>query len=143
VDSADWRRVLKTLVEKLPSHVCIGVGTVMDDTVCCLEEIAALGGKFALSPINPIGLIEECNRLGILAVPSGLSSNELWDLHRKGARMIKLFHAGQVRQPLLSTFDAPPFSVYCACDDVSCGAITYFFFPNFLLGGRSVRGMYR
>lgn len=97
VDSTDWRRVLKTLVEQLPPHVCIGVGTVMDDTVSCLEEIAALGAKFALSPINPLGFIDECNRVGILAVPSGLSSNELWDLHRQGVKMIKLFHAGQVQ----------------------------------------------
>eukprot|EP00036_Acanthoecidae_sp_10tr_P011946 CAMPEP_0182927644 /NCGR_PEP_ID=MMETSP0105_2-20130417/13893_1 /TAXON_ID=81532 ORGANISM="Acanthoeca-like sp., Strain 10tr" /NCGR_SAMPLE_ID=MMETSP0105_2 /ASSEMBLY_ACC=CAM_ASM_000205 /LENGTH=619 /DNA_ID=CAMNT_0025065601 /DNA_START=14 /DNA_END=1873 /DNA_ORIENTATION=+ len=103
VDSTDWRRVLKTLVEKLPASVCIGVGTVMDDTVCNLEEIAGLGGKFALSPINPLGFIPECKRVGLLAVPSGLSSNELWDLHRNGAKMIKLFHAGQVTAKILKS----------------------------------------
>jgi len=43
LDTTDWRRVLKTLAEQLPPHVCVGVGTVMDDTVCCLEEIKQLG----------------------------------------------------------------------------------------------------
>eukprot|EP00041_Stephanoeca_diplocostata_P026028 m.693765 g.693765 ORF g.693765 m.693765 type:complete len:614 (+) comp22875_c0_seq8:154-1995(+) len=103
LDTADWRRVLKTLAEQSPPDVVVGVGTVMDDTVACLEEIKALGGKFALSPINPIGLIPECKRLGLLAVPSGLSSNECWDLKRQGAQMIKLFHAGQVTAKILKS----------------------------------------
>lgn len=60
-----------------------------------------LGGKFALSPINPLGFIPECKRVGLLAVPSGLSSNECWDLKRQGAKMIKLFHAGQVTAKIL------------------------------------------
>ena len=54
------------------------------------------GAKFALSPINPLGFIDACHAAGLVAVPSGFTSNELWDLHRKGARMIKLFHAGVV-----------------------------------------------
>lgn len=75
----------------------------MDDTVKDLVEIAALGAKFALSPINPIGFIEECHRVGLLAVPAGLTSNELWDMHRRGAKLLKLFHAGQVTPPILKS----------------------------------------
>eukprot|EP00048_Salpingoeca_helianthica_P015701 m.228137 g.228137 ORF g.228137 m.228137 type:complete len:640 (-) comp17410_c0_seq1:45-1964(-) len=93
LDSTDWRRVLREIAAGAPAHVAVGVGTVMDDTVCLLPEIAALGGQFALSPINPIGFIDACHEVGVLAVPSGFTSNELWDLHRCGARMIKLFHA--------------------------------------------------
>ncbi len=43
MDSSDWRRVLSTLVAKVPKHVIIGVGTVMDDSVHLLAEIASLG----------------------------------------------------------------------------------------------------
>ena len=39
----DWKRVLRTLVAHAPKHVLIGVGTVMDDTVCELKEIAEIG----------------------------------------------------------------------------------------------------
>lgn len=103
LDTTDWRRVIKTLADKLPAGVCVGVGTVMDETVSCLEEIKQLGGKFALSPIAPTGFIAECHRLGLLAVPSGLSSNELWDLRRQGAAMLKMFHAGQVTAKILKS----------------------------------------
>ena len=96
LDTTDWRRVLHSLATECPAGVCVGVGTVMDDTVECLEEIAALGGKFALSPINPTGFITKCHKLGLLAVPSALSSNEMWQMHRDGAQMVKMFHAGIV-----------------------------------------------
>ena len=85
---------------EVPSHVCIGVGTVMDDDVAQLKVIAAmgkstyqslcrysasaavsmdrvwsdsvsLGAKFALSPIEPQGFIKACHSSGILAVPAG------------------------------------------------------------------------
>ena len=75
----------------------------MDDTVVCLEEIAALGARFALSPINPTGFIKECHRLGLLAVPSALSSNEMWEMHRQGVQMIKMFHAGVVTAKCLKS----------------------------------------
>eukprot|EP00051_Salpingoeca_urceolata_P033043 m.18593 g.18593 ORF g.18593 m.18593 type:complete len:709 (+) comp5752_c0_seq2:2506-4632(+) len=103
LDTTDWKRVLGELVQKLPADVCVGVGTVMDDTVFELPEIAALGGRFALSPINPTGFIDACHAVGLLAVPSGLSSNELWDLHRQGAHVVKMFHAGQVTPKILKS----------------------------------------
>ena len=103
LDTTDWRRVLKELATKCPSHVCVGVGTVMDDTVQCLEEIKQLGGKFALSPLNPLGFIDECHRVGLLAVPAGYTSNELWDMKRQGAMMLKMFHAGLVGPKILKS----------------------------------------
>ena len=69
--------MLKTLTSQAPAGVCVGVGTVMDDTVCHLEEVKQLGGRFALSPINPTGFIPECHRLGLLAVPAGEEHSRL------------------------------------------------------------------
>ena len=37
--------MLKELASKTPPDVCVGVGTVMDDTVCCLKEIKELGNR--------------------------------------------------------------------------------------------------
>jgi 2-keto-3-deoxy-6-phosphogluconate aldolase len=109
MDSTDWAAVLSQLHERLPSDVVLGVGTVMDDTVCDLERAAALGASFALSPIDPIGFVEECSRLGILAVPSAFTSNECWQLHRRGVRLIKLFHAGLLSPSILkSMLDVTP-----------------------------------
>jgi len=75
----------------------------MDENIADLRQAASLGASFALSPIDPIGFVEECERLGLLAIPSGFTSNELWNLHRRGVRLIKLFHAGHSSPKLLSS----------------------------------------
>jgi len=109
LDSSDWQLVLGQLRERLPAGFPLGVGTVMDDTVCELGRAAALGASFALSPIDPIGFVEECHRRGLVAVPSAFSSNEMWQLHRRGVRLIKLFHAGTISPAILkSMLDVTP-----------------------------------
>lgn len=94
MDSPDWKLILSSLRERLPADVILGVGTVMDDTVSELPAAKSLGASFALSPIDPIGFIEVCKSLDVLAIPSAFTSNECWSMHRRGARLIKLFHAG-------------------------------------------------
>ncbi|KAK3247371.1 hypothetical protein CYMTET_43125 [Cymbomonas tetramitiformis] len=103
LDSQNWAAVLAELRSKLPPHVILGVGTVMDDTVCEVSKAAELGASFALSPIDPIGFVEECHRRGVVAVPSAFTSNEMWALHRRGVQLIKLFHAGIVSPSILKS----------------------------------------
>ena len=103
LDSPLWREVLAGLKRELPPHVLLGVGTVMDETVSQVATAASLGASFALSPIDPVGFVDECHRRGVLAVPSGFSSNEWYALHRKGAKMVKLFHAGAVSPGILKS----------------------------------------
>ncbi|CAK9112462.1 unnamed protein product [Durusdinium trenchii] len=100
MDSADWQLILSSLHQRLPD-VILGVGTVMDDTVSQIPLAKSLGASFALSPIDPIGFIEVCKNLGVLAVPSAFTSNECWSMHRRGARLIKLFHAGLASPAIL------------------------------------------
>ena len=40
---------------------------------CCIPQAAALGAKFALSPINPPGMIDACHELGVLAMPGAFA----------------------------------------------------------------------
>ena len=101
IDSPDWKTILSTLRQRLPADVVLGIGTVMDDTVSEIPLAKSLGATFALSPIDPIGLIEVCTSLGVLAVPSAFTSNECWSMHRRGARLIKLFHAGLASPAIL------------------------------------------
>ena len=103
LDSTDWPAIVRGLRAELPSHVMLGVGTVMDETVSEVALAASLGATFALSPIEPVGFIEECHRRGVLAIPSAFTSNEWYALHRKGARIIKLFHAGLVSPSILKS----------------------------------------
>jgi 2-keto-3-deoxy-6-phosphogluconate aldolase/sugar/nucleoside kinase (ribokinase family) len=103
LDSSDWKAILAGLRAALPSHVLLGVGTVMDDSVSQIGLAKQLGATFALSPIDPTGFVEECDRHGVLAVPSAFTSNECWALHRRGVRLIKLFHAGLASPAILKS----------------------------------------
>ena len=78
LDSPEWEAILTGLRAALPPTVLLGVGTVMDDTVSLLPRLKALGATFALSPIDPVGFVGECQRLGLLAIPSAFTSNECW-----------------------------------------------------------------
>eukprot|EP00438_Fugacium_kawagutii_P013197 Skav224509 [mRNA] locus=scaffold825:2575:3132:- [translate_table: standard] len=100
IDSPDWKEILTGLRQRLPD-VVLGIGTVMDDTVSEIAVAQSLGASFALSPIDPIGFIDVCKSLGVLAVPSAFTSNECWSMHRRGARLIKLFHAGLTSPTIL------------------------------------------
>ena len=73
------------------------------ETVGHLSIAASLGASFALSPIDPTGFVDECHRLGLLAVPSAFTSNEMWALHRRGVKLIKLFHAGLASPSILKS----------------------------------------
>lgn len=57
------------------AQAVIGVGTVMFSWQ--VEIAARLGAAFALSPINPPGFVQECNRWGIVAVPGVFTPNEV------------------------------------------------------------------
>ena len=48
---------------------------------------------------NALHLEDQCS----WAVPSGFTTNEWYDLHRRGARMVKLFHAGLVPPSVLKS----------------------------------------
>jgi 2-keto-3-deoxy-6-phosphogluconate aldolase len=60
LDSPLWREVLAGLKGGLPPHVLLGVGTVMDETVSQVATAASLSASFALSPIDPVGFVDEC-----------------------------------------------------------------------------------
>jgi Entner-Doudoroff aldolase len=100
-DTTDAVRVISELSKQLPKTCILGVGTIMD--AAQMSVFAPLGVKFALSPIAPTGFIEACHNRGVLAVPSGLTTNELWELYCKGAKLIKLFHAGTISPSILKS----------------------------------------
>ena len=109
MDSTDWRAVLGGLRRRLPAPALLGVGTVMDESVAQVGEAVGLGASFFLSPIDPIGFVDECHRHGALAIPSAFTSNECWALHRRGVKLIKLFHAGLASPAILrSMLDVTP-----------------------------------
>ena len=91
MDSANLSWLLPSIVEAVGDRCIVGVGTVM--SVQDLEAAAAMGARFALSPINPPGFVKRCLELGVLSVPAAYTPQEIFDAHAQGAHLIKLFPA--------------------------------------------------
>ena len=72
LDSPGWKEILAGLKAECPPNVLLGVGTVMDESVAQVGLAASLGAKFALSPIDPIGFVDEAHRHGVLGCAVGL-----------------------------------------------------------------------
>ena len=73
------------------SHLLIGAGTVL--TVEQARAAVQAGARFLVSPVLDTDVITEAARLGCLAIPGCATPTELWNAHRAGAGMQKLFPA--------------------------------------------------
>ncbi|MBD3335658.1 MAG: 2-dehydro-3-deoxyphosphogluconate aldolase [Candidatus Eisenbacteria bacterium] len=87
------------IIERLAAE---GEGVVGGGTVLTVEDarnVAAAGGRFALSPVFDPDVVEEAERLGLLAVPGAATPAEILRAHRHGARLVKVFPARALGGP--------------------------------------------
>ena len=91
VDSIGFEDILEALVKEVGDKCLVGVGTIMDASQ--IPRIAALGAKFALSPLNPPGMIDLCLEHNVIPVPAAYTPQEIYDAYLQGARCVKLFPA--------------------------------------------------
>jgi 2-dehydro-3-deoxyphosphogluconate aldolase/(4S)-4-hydroxy-2-oxoglutarate aldolase len=70
----------------------VGGGTVL--TADEARAVAAVGGRFALSPVFHPEVVDEAHLHGLLAVPGTSTPSEILTAHRHGVRMVKVFPAG-------------------------------------------------
>ena len=86
-------------IEELAAEkdVIVGAGTVLEPSD--VEQVAARGGRFALSPVFEPAVIETAHRLGLLAVPGAGTPTEILKAHRAGAKMVKVFPSGALGGP--------------------------------------------
>ena len=74
-----------------------GGGTVL--TSEDVRAVARAGGRFALSPVFVPAVLDEAERLGLLAIPGAATPTEILAAHRHGARMVKIFPSGALGGP--------------------------------------------
>ena len=67
----------------------VGAGTVL--TVDQARAAADAGARFLVSPVVDTSVIEEAHRLDVAAMPGTYSPTEMWEAHRAGAQLQKLF----------------------------------------------------
>ena len=89
LDSKEPLQILQKLRTTLPDSVLLGVGTVLDREQ--IVDCAKAGATFALSPVFPEGMIEDCHANNMLAIPGVSSRAELYIAQEAGAELVKLF----------------------------------------------------
>jgi 2-dehydro-3-deoxyphosphogluconate aldolase/(4S)-4-hydroxy-2-oxoglutarate aldolase len=75
----------------------VGGGTVLSAEQA--RAVAAVGGRFALSPVFHPEVVDEAHLRGLLAIPGTASPSEILAAHRHGARLIKAFPAAALGGP--------------------------------------------
>ena len=70
-------------------QLLIGAGTVMTPEQA--RAAVSAGARFLVSPVLDVDVISEATRLGCLVMPGCATPTELWQAHRAGAPLQKLF----------------------------------------------------
>ena len=72
-------------------QLMVGAGTVL--TVEQARAAVHAGARFVVSPVMDTEVVVEAARLGVVAIPGCGTATELWNAHRAGAPLQKLFPA--------------------------------------------------
>lgn len=92
-----WREGITWAVERYGSAATVGVGTVLDTRQ--LDEAAAAGATFAVSPHTDAALGERAHERGLGWYPGAATPTEIVRAWQLGARAVKLFPAAQLGGP--------------------------------------------
>ncbi len=88
-------QVIQTLAPR--DDLLVGAGTVL--TRQAVRSVARAGGKFVLSPVFDVEVLEEARRVGLLAIPGAATPTEALEAFRAGAPLVKIFPAGPLGGP--------------------------------------------
>lgn len=103
-----WKRTVSAISairERFAGEVRVGAGTVLTEEQLLMCEQA--GGEYMITPnVNP-GLIRECVRRGLVAMPGALTPSEAVDAWDAGASFVKVFPAGSLGPGYVKAIRAP------------------------------------
>lgn len=97
--------IIASLVKKYDGKLNIGAGTVCNNSD--LKVALNAGAQFIVSPIVDIALIKKCKSLGIPVFPGAYTPTEIYHAWVAGARMVKLFPAGDLGPSYVKNVLAP------------------------------------
>ncbi|MDR6571729.1 2-dehydro-3-deoxyphosphogluconate aldolase/(4S)-4-hydroxy-2-oxoglutarate aldolase [Curtobacterium sp. 320] len=92
-----WREGIAWAVERYDTGASIGVGTVLEPRQ--LDEAAAAGAVFAVSPHLDAGIGERAHERGLGWYPGAATPTEIVRAWQLGARAVKVFPAAQLGGP--------------------------------------------
>ncbi|MTV27875.1 bifunctional 4-hydroxy-2-oxoglutarate aldolase/2-dehydro-3-deoxy-phosphogluconate aldolase [Nitriliruptoraceae bacterium ZYF776] len=90
----DAHRLVAELHDELGAEVLVGAGTILRaDQV---GAIVAAGARFLVAPITDEAALDAGREAGVVTIPGGMTPTEIAAAHARGARIVKLFPAGQL-----------------------------------------------
>ncbi|WP_277555281.1 bifunctional 4-hydroxy-2-oxoglutarate aldolase/2-dehydro-3-deoxy-phosphogluconate aldolase [Halobaculum limi] len=104
-DTAGATEMIATLSEELGDDVLVGAGTVLDSETA--RAAIAAGAEFVVSPSFDAGVVETCNRYGVLCAPGVMTPTEAVEAYEAGADMVKVFPAKTVGPSHVAALKGP------------------------------------
>lgn len=92
-----WHAGIAWAVERYGSAASVGVGTVLEPRQ--LDEAAAVGASFAVSPHTDAAIGERAHERGLGWYPGAATPTEIVRAWQLGARAVKVFPAAQLGGP--------------------------------------------
>lgn len=83
---------IRASTRRAPSGVFIGAGTVCTGPE--VDEVAAHGGQFVVSPVFAPEVVSAAGSLGLASFPGVATPTEAWQAAKAGASYLKWFPAG-------------------------------------------------
>jgi len=101
----DTAAAIKSIKDRFAGAVRVGAGTVLTAEQLSIMEDA--GGEYMITPNVNEGLIRECVRRGLVAMPGALTPSEAVDAWEAGASFVKIFPAGSLGPSYVKAIRAP------------------------------------
>ncbi|MCG1009645.1 bifunctional 4-hydroxy-2-oxoglutarate aldolase/2-dehydro-3-deoxy-phosphogluconate aldolase [Salinicoccus sp. ID82-1] len=105
LNSPNAKETLKALKENFGNEITLGAGTVL--TVEDAQDCIDIGVEFLLAPVYGEAVLKFANEQGVLYIPGCYTPTEIYDAHMAGAKMIKVFPAGQLGASYIKDVLAP------------------------------------
>lgn len=82
-------RTLDELRRALPDDALVGAGTVMSPAD--VSQVAESGAQFVISPHLDPDIVTATKSANLVSIPGAFTATEIWQAHRAGADIVKVF----------------------------------------------------
>ena len=96
---------IAVIAEKYKDRMMVGAGTVVSPEL--VEQAAAAGARFIISPDVNVDVIRRTRELGLASFPGAMTPTEIMTAHRAGASFVKLFPIADLGSKYVKAVRAP------------------------------------
>jgi len=97
--------LIEQLAPALPSTILLGAGTVTDGDTA--RAVIDAGARFVVGPVFVREVMDACRERGVAVAPGCFSPTEIFEAHRLGADIVKVFPATSLGPQYLKDLRAP------------------------------------